>query len=445
MSRSLFLVAVAFVGLSTEASQPALPLKTSENGRFLVDQRGEPFLVVGDTAWSLVVQPGEVDIDRYLEDRARCGFNSVIVNLIEHRFCTAPPRTRAGLVPFETAGDFSTPNPAYLDFAHRVVEKANDRGIVVWLFPAYLGSGGGDEGFFREMKASGRARLRAYGRFVGQRFKDLPNVVWVVGGDFTPDRGDLWTVTEVAEGIREVDDVHPISGHGAPSSTSAVGAFGDRGWLTVDAVYSYEKELFRPMLAGYRRRPVRPFVLMESVYEGEHDSRPELIRRQAYWAMLSGACGQFLGNNPIWHFDGPGLYPAKATWREALDGAGSRDMARLRRVFAGRPWHRLVPEADHTIVTDGYGRGESTALTAQTDDRRLSITYVPSTGTGPRTLTVSLGQFAGPVKARWYNPTDGRYAEVDDTPRADREARVFRTPGDNGTQTNDWLLILEVR
>jgi hypothetical protein len=184
---------------------------------------------------------------------------------------------------------------------------------------------------------------------------------------------------------------------------------------------------------------------MESVYEGEHDSRPEQIRRQAYWAMLSGACGQFMGNNPIWHFDGPGLFPAKVTWQEALAGTGSRDMVRLRQVFVGLPWHRLVPEQDHSIVTDGFGKGTATALTGLSADKKLSITYVPSTGTGSRKLTVGLAHFPGPVRARWYNPTSGRYVTIKDLPRPQRDSHIFRTPGDNGTKTNDWLLILEVR
>ena len=205
MFGSFLLIAAVLAGPSARASTPLLPLKTAESGRFLVNQRGEPFLIVGDTAWSLIAQLGEEDIDRYLEDRSKRGFNSVIVNLIEHRFCAAPPKTRAGLAPFKKAGDFSTPNPDYFAFAHGVVKKANDRGIVVWLFPSYLGFGGGEEGFFSEMKDGGRARLRAYGRFVGERFKDLPNIVWVMGGDFTPGEADRWTVTEVAEGIREVD------------------------------------------------------------------------------------------------------------------------------------------------------------------------------------------------------------------------------------------------
>ena len=112
-------------------------------------------------------------------------------------------------------------------------KKANDRGIVVWLFPAYLGYGGGDDGFFREMKASGKESLRSYGRFVGKRFKDLPNIVWVMGGDFTPKQDDQWVVAEMAEGIQEEDSTHLMTGHGSPED-SAVAAFGEQKWLTVN-------------------------------------------------------------------------------------------------------------------------------------------------------------------------------------------------------------------
>jgi len=365
MLRTVLLIGAFLLGLLPDASAAVFPLKTSDNGRFLTDQKGEPFLVVGDTAWSLLVQLDEDDIDCYLEDRQKRGFNSIIVNLIEHKFSTNAPKTLAGLAPFTAAGGFSTPNPAYFDFAHKVVEIANQRGIVVWLFPAYLGYGGGDQGFFREMMASGKDSLRSYGRFVGKQFRDLPNIVWVMGGDFTPKQEDQWVVAEMAEGIQAEDVTHLVTGHGSPKD-SAVVAFGEQKWLSVNSVYSYEKTLFRPVQAEYMRRPVRPFVLIESTYEGEHNSTPDQIRRQAYWAMLGGACGQFFGNNPMWHFDGPGLYPVKATWKESLDGTGSRDMTRLRDLFVGLPWHRLEPENNHEVVTDGYGEGIATALTART-------------------------------------------------------------------------------
>jgi hypothetical protein len=445
MYRALLGAALAGLAPPAEAATTPFPLRVAANGRFLADRQGKPFLVVGDSPWSLIVQPRPGEIDRYLDDRRNRGFNSVLVNLIEHKFATNAPRTRTGLAPFARAGDFAAPNAAYFDFAHRVVQKANDRGIVVWLCPAYLGAGGGDEGWFREMKASGRATLRRYGRFVGKRFTDLPNIVWVVGGDFSPPAADLWTVTEVAEGIRREDTRHLMTGHSAPSADSIAAAFGSPRWLTVNAVYSYEKALFRPIRAAYRRQPTRPFVLLEAVYEGEHGAKPEDIRRQAYWAVLGGACGQFFGNNPLWHFDGPGLFPARTTWRRALGGTGSRDMARLGRLFARLPWHRLVPDPTPASLPRGREPDTATALTARTADRRLAVTYIPSTGTRTRALTVDLGRFPGPVTARWQNPVGGRSRAAAHGPLPNRGTRTFRTPGDNGTGTNDWLLVLEAR
>jgi hypothetical protein len=417
-----------------------LPLKVSHNGRYLVDQENTPFLVLGDTAWSLIVQPDTTAIDLYLQDRQARGFDSIIVNLLEHKFCSAPPATRAGLMPFESPGDFSTPNPRYFDFAHQVIEKANQRGLVVWLAPAYLGYGGGDEGFFREMKGGGKQTLRAYGQFVGKRFKDLPNIVWLLGGDYIPEQTDRWTVTELAAGIRQQDTNHLMTIHASPEH-SAAAVFGQEPWLKIDTVYSYQPALFRPLLAEYALKPIRPFVLIESTYEAEHNSTPPQIRRQAYWAMLAGACGQFLGNNPIWHFDGPGLFPVPHTWVQALDSVGSQDIARLGALFRKFPWEQLCPEKTHLLVTNGYGNDTATALTACTPDRKLSLTYIPSTGTSQRELTLDTTQFPGGVSARWFNPTTGLFTTAKLLPR--KGSNLLLTPGDNGTQANDWVLVVE--
>ncbi len=418
------------------------PLKVSGNGRYLVDQKDRPFLVVGDTPWSLMVQPAISDIERYLADRQARGFNSIIVNLIEHKFCSNPPKTRSGLAPFDRPGDLSTPNRHYFDFAHEVVQKANALGIVVWLAPAYLGAGGGDEGFFQDMKAGGKQKLRDYGAFVGERFNDLPNIIWVLGGDYTPDTRDRWTVTELAEGIHSRDARHLMTVHNSPEN-SAASVYGQESWLTVDAVYSYERTLFRPVLAEYAVEPARPYVLIESTYEGEHKATPDLIRRQAYWAMLGGACGQFLGNNPLWHFDGPGLYAVKQTWQEALDSTGSRDISRLASLFQSLPWHQLRPEENHSIVTLGYGKDVATALTAQTVDRRLSVTYVPSIGTERRELIVDSSRFAGPVSVRWRNPTIAGVTPAEVSVLPNEGTHRLLTPGDNGTGANDWVLLLK--
>jgi hypothetical protein len=62
-----------------------------------------------------------------------------------------------------------------------------------------------------------------------------------------------------------------------------------------------------------------------------------------------------------------------------------------------------------------------------------------------RKLIVDLGQFSGPITARWYNPADSRRKTVKDVPLANRDLHAFHTPGDNGTKANDWILVLKVR
>ncbi len=120
-------------------------------------------------------------------------------------------------------------------------------------------------------------------------------------------------------------------------------------------------------------------------------------------------------------------------------------MARLRDLFASLAWHRLEPERKHEVVTAGYGPGITTALTARTPDMKLAVTYIPSTGTESRTMTVDLGRFSGPVAARWYNPANGRWTIINQAPLPNRDFHSFRTPGDNGSKSNDWVLVLEVR
>ena len=80
MIRSFLLAALALFGSSQTALAAVLPLKPSENGRFLVDQKGQPFMVAGDAGWSVIVQLTEEDVDRYLDDRAKRGFTSIMVS-----------------------------------------------------------------------------------------------------------------------------------------------------------------------------------------------------------------------------------------------------------------------------------------------------------------------------------------------------------------------------
>src|SRR6266498_2363927 len=70
------------------AATVTYPLKVSANGRYLVDQTNKPVFWTGDSAWSLMVQLTNSDVDYYLNDRQQKGFNVILVNLLEHKYST---------------------------------------------------------------------------------------------------------------------------------------------------------------------------------------------------------------------------------------------------------------------------------------------------------------------------------------------------------------------
>jgi hypothetical protein len=269
------------------------------------------------------------------------------------------------------------------------------------------------------------AKCRNYGRYLGNRYKDYKNIIWTLGGDRNPEPELAEdAVNAVVAGIRESMLDALFSAHPAPEFSGAEKY--NLQWLDINSTYTYGI-VHRQLLRDYDRKPTMPFVLMESTYEGEHNSSPVQIRRQAYWALLSGAAGQFLGNKPIWGFD-PG-------WQAALNSEGSRSMAHLRSLFETRAWYDLVPDREHKIVVDGLGEftGLDFASAARTTDRRTLLVYIP---TG-RTVVVDTAQIAGSrQRTAWFDPRSGGITSAGESAAGDK--RSFKTPSEA-----DWVLVVE--
>lgn len=419
---SALLFAAAFCASAAPPEAPVLPLKISGNHRYLLDQNDRPVFLVGDSPWSLMSAITKEDAERYLEDRRRKGFNALIVNLIEHKF--NGPVNRYGDAPFTTPADFATPNEKYFAHADWVLQRAAEKGIVILLAPMYLGYKTSDEGWHQEARLNAEAKCRDYGRYLGRRYKDYRNIIWFMGGDRNPaDVRD--EVDAVAAGIRELAPAHLFTAHTAPENT-AYEQYSLSPWLDLNATYTYEI-VHRKLLANYHHRPVMPNILSESTYEGEHNASPVQIRRQAWWALLSGATGQFYGNRPIWGFF--------QGWEQALDARGGRDMATIAGFVQSRPWQTLIPDDQHKVVTSGLGelRGLDYLAAARSEDRRLLIVYIPT----PRSFTVRLSELAGgKLRAYWFDPATGKTSEAGEyAPQGDHE---FRAPAGS-----DSVLVIE--
>ncbi len=402
------------------------PISVSPNRRCLVDRQGQPFLIQGDSPWSLISALSREEVEQYLVDRASQGFNALIVNLVEHKF--NGPRNRYGQLPFAHPEDLGGPNPGYFEHADWVVERAAHYGMLVFLDPLFLGfrNKNNDEGWYEEVVRGGAPRCYQFGQYVGQRYAGFTNLVWLIGADRNP-AALTHELSALVAGIKEFDTHSLMTASPAPEDAT-LQTFGFGGWLDFNSTYTYQLVVHK-LLRDYNSRPTMPFVLLESSYEGEHNAPPQQIRRQAYWALLCGACGQFIGNRPAWLFD--------SGWQATLDLPASRDMHTLNRLFKTLPWSELVPDQNHQIVTAGLGEsnGMDVLAAAATQDRRMLAAYLPT----PRRITVDLRQMEGSqFTAGWFDPASGVYSYRGVYPAA---APVELTPP--GTHEGDWVLIME--
>ncbi len=434
---------------SSQTSQPpTFPLSIGPTRRYFVDADGRPVLIQGDAAWSLVAATRREDAIRYLDDDAAKGFNAIIVSVIEKYFAPDPPRNLYGDEPFLVAGDFATPNEAYMAHVDWVIGEAEKRGIVVFLVPSYLGypepHGYGPQygydlpdGWNAEVLANGIDGCRSYGRYVGERFGRFSNIVWTMGGDRDPGAA-LEHVRAMAAGIGEVDDKHLFSAHVLPES-SPFEQYPADPWLEIDFTYSYHI-VHASLLRHYLRPPARPNIMIESTYEYDHNASDLQIRRQAYWSILCGAAGQFMGTRGMWNF-APG-------WQAMLDSPGRVAQMHLHALFARHAWWELVPDLSRgdeyvpwrddshaPFITSGVGelRGLDFASAARTPDGRLAMVYVPMS----RPITLDLSQMAGQrVSVTWFDPLTGKDVPADD--RATTAEAEFVPPS-----AQDWVLVIE--
>ena len=109
-------------------------------------------------------------------------------------------------------------------------------------------------------------------------------------------------------------------------------------------------------------------------------------------------------------------------------------------------WFRLVPDQTHKVVTAGYGTFAPNAnvglsnyvTTAATTDGKLAVSYLPAGGAP----VVDIAHFAGRVRARWYDPTNGTFRPVTGSPFRNADKVRLRTPGKNADGDSDWVLVL---
>ena len=467
-SRVINGVAIVVHGSPTAVTLPVFPLVASGDQRYLQDQNNVPFPILGRTAW-FITSLSVADYQTFIDDTASKGYNAIEFHVINHDpRGNNPPFGGNGALPFTTqldgspwAGpgfpDFTQPNETYWTYVDALLAYAESKGMLCFMFPAYVGFGGGDQGWMKEMVANGPLNMQAYGAWIATRYKNQKNLVWMAGGDMmTFDASQTAAEAALLTGLQSVANQQSIY-FSAEWTRGSIATdqldFGSQ--MTLNGTYANSLDINNQGLRAYSRTPTIPAFLLEEPYdeEGADGNSVNLdatqpVRRFQWWGVLSNIGGYISGNGCVWPFNSPNRSPfqfCQDGWQAHLNTQGAKDMARLNAFIKSIAWYNLVPSGlggMKTLVTAGGSSPGSSdyVAAAATLDGTLLVAYVPPDHSG--SITIDMTAMSGLTRARWFNPTTAKYtgAGVD---LLFQGTMVFAPPGDNGTGFTDWVLLLE--
>lgn len=376
-----------------ERSRPASgPIGVSQNGRYFVTARGEPFYFLADTQWELFRRFSINEARMILENRKAKGFTVVMVMLTGVGDGTGP--NLDGEHPWLSDNPL-TPNPAYFAHVDAVVAlaRANDLQLLIGIYHQTYG---------RRMTVD---KAKPWAAWVTARYHDQPNIIWTIYPRATDAYGPI--VRRFAAGIQEGDrGKHLISMHPDPSPASS-SFMHEEPWLSFNSIQVWNQlgSVYPMTLADYQSTPAKPATMLEGVYEnGEeygYPITPLLVRREAYYTCLAGGFHGY-GHNDSWR--------VRARWRAALDDPGAQQMRVLKKVMTGLPdWWTLTP--DQTVLRSGGNtNGEVLNLSARSAAGKWLMAYIA----GQPEVTVNLTAItaADSASVKWINPASGSQEAV---------------------------------
>lgn len=419
-------------------------LKVSSNNRYLIFEDGTPFFWLGDTAWELFHRLTKSEAENYLENRREKGFTVIQAVVLPELDGLHVPNTEGELPLFNN--DPTQPNEAYFQHIDWVIAKAEEKGLFIGLLPTWGDKVDKQWGLGPEIFNPQNALH--YGQFIGERYKDQQNIIWINGGDRVgrPEKNDIWEA--LAQGIKSKDSRHLMTYHpnGAHSSSQW---FHEADWLDFNMVQtshherSYAAYILR-IKPDYNKLPTKPVLDGEPRYEHfPVNWNPELfgyfddadVRQAAYWSIFTGAFGHTYGCHEIWQMYAPGKEPiryARHYWYEDLDLPGAWDMIHLRKLMESRPFTERIPY--NQIIKNEYM--PETEYRVATRGKDYVMVYHPA----GKTATLDLTLCGWPItNAWWFNCQTGAVTSIGKI-SAD-QVKDFKP--ETRFRGNDWVLILD--
>lgn len=456
MKRFLPMLAALFC-LTANAQQPwdNGRLRVSANNRYLQFENGQPFFWLGDTGWLLPERLDRAEAAYYLQKCREAGYNMVQVQVLDG----VPSVNTYGQLSNPAGWDMTKADPegvySYWDHMDYIIDAAAQNGIYIGMVPVW--------GSMVKAERINAAQAKAYGTFLANRYKNRPNIIWIMGGDIQGDiHPEVWNA--MAHAIKAIDKNHIMTYHPRGRYTSAKW-WSKADWIDFHTFQSghrkygqrmgnkdypipdnTEEDVWMYVDSTWAYSPMKPVLDDEPSYEdipkGLHDPNEERwqdydVRRYAYWSVFAGSCGHSYGHNAIMQMLKPG-YPtsygrsgAEKTWYQALEDPGFRQMHILKDLMLSLPYFERVP--DQSIIVGRNGTRYNRLIATRGNDYLLVYDY------NNNPMRLDLRKVSGKRKNVWW--MDAETGRLTFIATVDDGIRQFQPLRDGGRPVEDGVLI----
>jgi uncharacterized protein DUF4038 len=189
-------------GPKTGAAVQLTKLRVSSNPRYLENADGRPFFLVGDCPQNLPLKLPVAEFDSYMAECATRGFNWLWICIDGQNSGSPPaksPVDKQGNAMMPADWDIGTLNDSYFLTIEAIVKAAERHGHYCAFTPL-------SECQWSQANINKNTveNWRRYGRFLGNRYKDAPNIIWMIGNDHINQKAQH----EIVAGLKEVGDTH---------------------------------------------------------------------------------------------------------------------------------------------------------------------------------------------------------------------------------------------
>ncbi len=424
MKKNIIALVLCLVCCGITTAQRAKPwdngrLKVSDNHRYLIHENGTPFFWLGNTAWLISERLTRDEVEYYLVNEHRAGYNVEQIQVINSIPTFNIYGQQANDASFDMWKFSKKDQYGYWEHLDFIVDFAASQGIYIAMDCVW-----GSQITKMDIK-----KAEKYGQFLGERYKDKPNIIWMMGGDVLGDRGTAsWDA--LAKAIRKADPNHVMTFHPRGRTTSSRW-FADRDWMDFhmfqsghrrygqrngDGDYTIkdntEEDNWRYVDLTWNGNPQKPVIDGEPSYEdipqGLHDfTAPRWmdydVRRYAYWAVFAGCFGHTYGHNSIMQFIKPGLlasFGAEKPWWDAMKDPGYNQMKYLKWLILAFPFEERI--ADQSVIAGQNGERYDRNIATRGNDYLLVYNY------SGKPMQLDLSKISGAKKNVWVmNPSDG--------------------------------------